>query len=597
MSKMRKLNIWFTTSIILLGIAGAATGKIIYVDADAPAGGDGTSWAKAYKYLQDALYKPPSSGDQIWVAAGTYKPDVDEGGNVTLNDRTATFQLISGVAIYGGFGGGESILSGDLNGDDGPNFANYSENSRHVVTGSGTDATAVLDGFVITAGYACPGWPDRGGGMYNYHGSPMVAHCTFRRNFAERMGGGMYNYDYSSPTLTNCTFSENWTDDMGGGIHNYRNSSASVTGCQFIGNSAKEGGGMTNQDNSNAAIVNCIFRKNSAVGGGGGFRDWFSSTSLTDCTFSENFAFGGGGVLCDAANTILTRCTFNMNTATGGGGGVNSKLGAAMLTDCIFTNNSAEDGGGMKHRRNTITLTNCTFSGNTALGDGGALNLGYETVSTLVNCTFSANKGGEGGGVYNHPDSAASLVNCILWDDSPDEISGGTPDITYSDVQGGTGQPWFGVGCIDTDPLFADSDGRLSVGSPCIDAGDNSAVPPGVVTDLDGNPRIINDIVDMGAFEAEAATPEAMLLILALFIEAQVASGRIDAELEGSLLAKINAAISALDRGNPNDAKVAMNNLKALINQVEAQTGKKITPEVAEAIITAANQIIAALGG
>jgi hypothetical protein len=97
------------------------------------------------------------------------------------------------------------------------------------------------------------------------------------------------------------------------------------------------------------------------------------------------------------------------------------------------------------------------------------------------------------------------LDNCILWD-AGDEFrnnDGSTIAITYSDVQGG----WQGTGNINTDPIFVDTDGRLSVGSPCIDAGDNGAVPAWITTDLEGNPRIADGDgdgdpkVDMGAYE------------------------------------------------------------------------------------------------
>ncbi|MCH7702167.1 MAG: hypothetical protein IID37_10810 [Planctomycetes bacterium] len=120
---------------------------VIFVKADADGNNDGTSWENAFTDLQDAL-AASEGGDQIWVAAATYNPDGPGG------DRTATFQLISGVGLYGGFAGGETelderdpdlnvtILSGDLNGDDRLDFANNEENSYHVVTGSDTGGSA-----------------------------------------------------------------------------------------------------------------------------------------------------------------------------------------------------------------------------------------------------------------------------------------------------------------------------------------------------------------------------------------------------------------------------------------------------------------------
>jgi len=110
--------------------------------------------------------------------------------------------------------------------------------------------------------------------------------------------------------------------------------------------------------------------------------------------------------------------------------------------------------------------------------------------------------------------------NCILWGNNPDEIyvSSGATTLTFSDVQGG----WPGLGNIDADPLFVDPDNgdlRLSPGSPCIDAGDNTAVPEDIETDLDGNDRFLDDpqtpdtgngeppIVDMGAYEFQLPCP------------------------------------------------------------------------------------------
>jgi hypothetical protein len=91
--------------------------------------------------------------------------------------------------------------------------------------------------------------------------------------------------------------------------------------------------------------------------------------------------------------------------------------------------------------------------------------------------------------------------------------------------------------------------------------------------------------------------PVQMLIDLGLYILEQVYPPEgiepgIDAEMEGSLLAKVDAALAALNRSNPNDAKVAMNDLKALVNQVEAQTEKKISVDAATGIISRANEII-----
>ncbi|MHC4540233.1 MAG: choice-of-anchor Q domain-containing protein [Planctomycetota bacterium] len=299
----------------------------------------------------------------------------------------------------------------------------------------------------------------------------------------------------------------------------------------------------------------------------------------------------------------------------GSGGGMYNESSSATVTNCTFSGNSAASGGGMDNRfSSSVAVTNCTFIGNTGKDDGGGMCNAFWSDVAVTNCTFLGNSATNGNALACNDslellglpelntlnlgeESTLAVTNCILWDGGGEIWNDSifTITVTYTDVQGEG--IWPGVGNINADPLFADADGRLLPASPCIDAGDDAAVPPGVTTDLDGNPRIQGVSVDMGAFEAPPATPERMLPRLALFIMDEVDAGNIDTELEGSLLAKVSAAISALDRANANDAKVAMNDLKALINQVEAQTDKKMTPEVAAAIIERANAIIAALGG
>ena len=120
-----------------------AYGKLIYVDDDATGLNDGTSWENAYVYLQEALADANIADKpvDIFVAQGVYKPN---GGLVAIPEfdwRTTTFQLINGVALRGGFAGFgeidpdardiesyETILSGDLNGDDSVLFINKQDN-------------------------------------------------------------------------------------------------------------------------------------------------------------------------------------------------------------------------------------------------------------------------------------------------------------------------------------------------------------------------------------------------------------------------------------------------------------------------------------
>ncbi|MGB2809874.1 MAG: LamG-like jellyroll fold domain-containing protein, partial [Sedimentisphaerales bacterium] len=447
MGSTTNLRTSLVIAVFLMAMACTAAGKTILVDCNAPGPVyDGSSWPTAFKYLQDGL-SAAVYGDEIRVAQGIYKPD--RGGGNTPSNRTATFQLMSGVAIYGGFpsGGGvwegrdqnayETILSGDLNGDDvdvaEPGDLRYeptrAENSYRVVTGSGTDATAVLDGFIITAGNANgSGALGFGGGMYNSFGNPTIVNCTLNSNATDKYGGGMYN-DNSSPTLTNCSISENSAYYYGGGMYN-NSGSLTLTNCTFSGNSAQYGSGG---------------------GGGGGVPGG-----------------GGGGMYNNSGSLTLTNCTFSGNsTGTYGlGGGICNMSSSTNVTNCIFTGNSSFRGGGIYNYESGLLMTNCIVSGNKARRGGGMyLTAGYpkpggcyveQTCNvTLISCTLAENQAEDGRTLAcsscNGP-SKVQISNCILWN-GPEEIrnyDGSTIKITYSDVWGG----WPGEGNIDSDPCF-----------------------------------------------------------------------------------------------------------------------------------------------
>jgi len=502
-------------TVIALALGGQgslAADGIIYVDADADGENDGSSWADAFTDLQLAL-DAAETGDQIWVAGGTYKPSVANGGT---GDRYNSFQLMNGVALYGGFAGGEddlaerdwvaheTILSGDI-GIEG----DADDNSYHVFfhpAGLVLNSTAILDGFVITGGNANGGPAHQsGGGMSNDRSSPAITNCTFVGNEAVT-GGGVYNFT-CSPTLTNCTFEGN-SATRGGGMGNY-NASPLVTACTFSGNTALQNGGGIYNVYSSATLTGCGFEANSAAQGGGIYNT-NSAPALDGCTFAGNSVLqDGGGMFNDESSPELTNCTFSDNTAAQNGGGIYNDDGSAPTLDgCTFEGNNAQyGGGGMHNYTSSPLLTNCIFAGNSAGWGGGMGN--YNSPSALINCTFWGNSADRGGGLYNRS-SSPSLTNSVLWGDTPDEIFNyddetGTPVITYSDVEGG----YAGVGNIDAYPWFVNAgngDFHLRACSPCVDSGDNSVLDLPEF-DFEGDDRILDGdgdttaTVDMGVDE------------------------------------------------------------------------------------------------
>jgi hypothetical protein len=305
---------------------------VYYVDGDANGANDGTSWEDAFNHLQDAL-SAVSCGEEIWVAEGIYEPDANSSSPDGSGDRQATFQLKNGVTIKGGYAGVgapdpnernvrlyETILCGDLDGNDVDvdNLCDLlteptrGENSYHVVTGSGTDGTAIIDGFTITAGNAnggggCPDCHDHGAGMFNWHNaSPTVTNCTFSGN-SGKFGVGMFNGLYSSPGVTNCTFSGNACKSGGGGMANDSGSAPTLTNCIFSGNSAGSwGGGMANWRLCDPNVINCTFAENEAGSYGGGINnDNRCRPTLSNCIVWGNSA-PACPQICDERRSLTT---------------------------------------------------------------------------------------------------------------------------------------------------------------------------------------------------------------------------------------------------------------------------------------------------
>ena len=279
--------------------------------------GSGSDWSDAYGDLQAALDQA-KAGQEIWVAQGIYAPS-------SSGDRSATFEIPSGVKVFGGFIGDESdrnqrnwelnhtILSGEI-GDPGTT----EDNSYTVVYFSKANHKTTLDGFTIENGYSDgtgnKGDMERaGGGIFNDGSNgvsiPVIQNCVFSGNFG-RDGAAIYNYSSngeSSASIINCEFAYNKADLEGGAIYNDGTNgicNAFIQGCRFLNNEASYGAAIHNQAQNGETkplIEGCSFAGNVAYIKGSGVFNYQSDRGqcapiISGCDFEDNTQSVGGDV-------------------------------------------------------------------------------------------------------------------------------------------------------------------------------------------------------------------------------------------------------------------------------------------------------------
>ncbi|MHC4647466.1 MAG: right-handed parallel beta-helix repeat-containing protein, partial [Planctomycetota bacterium] len=439
-----------------------------------------------YTTIQDAI-DDAREGDIVVISTGTYPGNILlRGANITLTSTVPDDPMIVAATIIKGTAG-----------------------DRPAVTLTGCEnETCVLDGLTIADGNTA----GNGGGISGNGAQATISNCVIRNNHADDRGGGISDCDGS---IRNCTITDN---------------------------SAVYGGGMSS-NNGTVNLANCTFTSNSADWTGGGVHCLESDLQIENSTFAGNSSYHGAGLYGMHSVGQVSACTFRGNTADyndpaggpqlGCGGGLYCFAGDIMVLDCVITENTARGSGGGGHLLGpggTPELINCLVANNTAGENGGGVCCAWYAESIISNCTIADNLAstGYGGGLLCSLGGNTIVTNCVIWENSA--ASGGpqigvitddyyplpsTLAVSYCDVEGGQSAAHvdadctlctlnWGAGNIDTDPLFADpagNDYHLEPGSPCINVGDNNAVPPSVVTDLDGNPRIIDGTVDMGAYE------------------------------------------------------------------------------------------------
>jgi hypothetical protein len=417
--------------------------NILYVSINQFPAQDGKSWQTAFGDLNTAL-TAARYGDQIWVAAGTYRPGTDD-------NRRNRFELKNGVQLYGGFSGNETaveqrdwqtfltVLSGEIG------QAGRADNVYHVVYGKGLDSTTVLDGFSITGAYGVVAFEEEaafnncGGGVLLFgkadmNSRPVIRNCHIYEN-ACNYGGGLYisRRDLRFP------------DSIAGPVNPV------VEGCTFERNYAFWSGGAIFKTGGTAAddtirVRNTVFRRNRARAGFGGGICLNNTTDLIlwveGCLFERDSALEGGGVFYESGNQtaqkqhfIFKNTDFKSNYARGEGAGFyyfgssisdpEIKNITVMTENCTLQDNKAGSGGISTfsifkkdvrtfdlHMNNTQFIRNrggiATFSAEIDLKSG------VTQVNTHINkCLFQSNFETSVrlllGGVFNN-----HINNCIF---------------------------------------------------------------------------------------------------------------------------------------------------------------------------------------
>lgn len=287
----------------------------------------------------------------------------------------------------------------------------------------------------------------------------------------------------------------------------------------------------TNLQIVNDTVIDCE--------GKGGFIFYMGeneNSKIAGLTITNGYAFLGGAIYCyNNSSPTITNCVFINNSAVFGGAIVcSNSQSCPNITNCIITANSVLVGGGAIYCNGASPkIRNCLISGNFA-PTGGAIYSHNTGEPIIINCTISGNASSKSAaGIYCYKSSNLIINNSILWGNTApyaSEILVGNPgdatsiEISYSDVRSGNENVICQSGCtvnwgqgnIDLDPNFVSTgylsttktytggDYHLLEGSPCIDAGDPSFVVGPDETDIDGNPRISNARVDIGADEVES---------------------------------------------------------------------------------------------
>ncbi len=459
----------------------------------------------------------------------------------------------------------EASISVELSGFTLTNgFANYSSGGaiHSLETLSISDVVfadnqaSVLNGPLYSGSY--------GGAIYS-GGDLTVTNSTFVRNSADWYGGAIYSTD-GLLTITGCDFSENQTSYAGGAIV-AQNGDLAVSSSTFTQNSSDTLGGGIYITQGVLTVSKSVFTENSSVTGGAiyhqissTFPPVFTELSITDCTFQgntttssagavyyssaltfysayhtayienshflENSGSSGGALYLSGKNVLITDSTFFKNSASLNGGGISSYCDNLTVQNSLFEKNSSQAWGGGIYSKGSLVLQNSTLSGNTALVVGGGIAFDYMNYPwEIINSTLTGNAAARnGGGIYVMNSLGGTITNSIV----AGNTAASAPQVLYYVTKTNSIVQDSVAGLLD--PVLRDNGGvtkthALLPGSAAINGGDNNALNDtnlnivnrrAITQDPrgEGYERIVDETIDIGAFEVQHTFAEVELRIV-----------------------------------------------------------------------------------
>lgn len=442
------------------------------------------------------------------------------------------------------------------------NIGNFTLNNNSASIGGGmynNDATISFSNAVINNNSATDG-----GGIYNDNSTIIsISQSTLDSNLAFSGGGAIAN-DAAEVTLNNVNIQNNTSAADGGGMYNLNNSTITISNSDISNNTGVSGGGIYNFNNPTITISNTDISDNTGVSGGGIYNHNSNNINISQSTLSSNSAISGGGMYNMNSNPVLTNVIISNNSGGSYGGGIynnnstptfnNSMItenqslvagaiynvgGGATLNETVISFNAADATGAIfLSETSNLSLNSVRIVGNSGGSSGGIVGSGTTTIigknveitgNTTVTCTTCTIKGTAI--ALTDPSSTINLVNATISNNSDvsytfaiqtagslqltnsivfGKVFANSQNVQYSLVEGSNSTANGNISASGITPtnVFINPTGgdfNLSLCGLLVDNGNNSLFAGlGATTqDISGNPRVVNNIIDIGAYEQQ----------------------------------------------------------------------------------------------